>query len=485
MNRNRLVLLAAAVILIVASWWQVLAARGGFTVRHITRDGVPMVYLAPAVAQRAPGLLVAHGFAGSKQLMLAYGYTLAHAGYAVLLWDFGGHGANGNALAGDSLQDDLDRAYAVLIEQPEVDPARLALLGHSMGSGAVMAAGIRNPNRYTATIAISPTGADVSPAAPRNLLLQAGGWEGNFAANARRLLAAAGGAGDDFANGRARRLIVVPNAEHISILFRSASSRAVLDWLARAFGEARDTPYVDRRIIWYAVSLLGWLLALAAAAPRLQPAIPERPSGRRWLPWAGLAVAPLIASAALVVANRTLSLADFGGLRVGGAVGLWFLVAGLVWLACNLPARRPSRSQSGLGAGAFRRPVGGLRRAGAERLAAMVADRAAPVALADPGAGVPAMVHGVRPGAAGGNRRRPRALVAGAKRRRRRRADAPAGAGAFVGLPADPAAADAAAARHPGRRGERVGPRVALRHRRRAFLRLGHRRRVSVGGIRA
>ena len=254
-----------------------LAAQGGLTVRHITRDGVPMVYLAPAAAQRAPGVLVAHGFAGSKQLMLAYGYTLAHAGYAVLLWDFDGHGANGNALAGDSLQNDLDRAYAVLIEQPEVDPARLALLGHSMGSGAVMAAGIRNPDRYTATIAISPTGADVSPAAPRNLLLQAGGWEGNFVANARRLLAAAGGAGDDFANGRARRLIVVPNAEHISILFRSESGRAALDWLSRAFGEARDTPYVDRRIIWYAVSLLGWLLALAAAAPRLRPALPERP----------------------------------------------------------------------------------------------------------------------------------------------------------------------------------------------------------------
>ena len=48
-----------------------------------------------------------------------------------------------------------------------------------------------------------------------------------------------------------------------------------------------------------------------------------------------------------------LSLAEFGGLRVGGAVGLWFLVAGLVWLACNLPARRPSRSSLGWGLGLF------------------------------------------------------------------------------------------------------------------------------------
>ena len=116
---------------------------GGLTVRHLSRDGVPMLYLAPVGAHAAhsvPGVLVAHGFAGSRQLMLGYGYTLAHAGYAVLLWDFAGHGANPQPLAPDSLQVAVDAAYDVMIEQPEVDPSRLALLGHSMGSGAVMSA---------------------------------------------------------------------------------------------------------------------------------------------------------------------------------------------------------------------------------------------------------------------------------------------------------------------------------------------------------
>ena len=68
--------------------------------------------------------------------MLAYGYTLAHAGYAALLWDFAGHGANPQPLQRDGLQADLEAAHAIMIEQPEVDPRRLALLGHSMGSGA-------------------------------------------------------------------------------------------------------------------------------------------------------------------------------------------------------------------------------------------------------------------------------------------------------------------------------------------------------------
>ena len=52
-----------------------------------------------------------------------------------------------------------------------LDRSRLALIGHSMGSGAVMTAGINQPGTYAAVVAISPTNADVRPDAPRNLLL--------------------------------------------------------------------------------------------------------------------------------------------------------------------------------------------------------------------------------------------------------------------------------------------------------------------------
>ena len=356
MKPTRILILIIALILIAVSWWQVAAAPRGLTVRQLSRDGVPMLYLAPAGAHAAhsvPGVLVAHGFAGSRQLMLGYGYTLAHAGYAVLLWDFAGHGANPQPLAPDSLQAAVDAAYSVLIEQPEVDPGRLALLGHSMGSGAVMTAAIRNPERYAATIAVSPTGADVTPDAPRNLLLQAGSLEGRFAGNAQKLLAQAGGAGGGFAAGRARRLTVIPNAEHISILFRGESHRAALDWLANAFGEPRVTGYVDRRIIWYGLSLLGWLLALIALAPVLRPAVPEQATGPHWLSWVALPVSALIASGLLALISSGVELARFGGLMVGGAVGLWFLVAGLIWLPSIRSLRRPALVDLAWGVGLF------------------------------------------------------------------------------------------------------------------------------------
>ena len=353
MKPTRILILIIALTLIAVSWWQVAAAQRGLVVRQLSRDGVPMLYMAPAGAHEAPGVLVAHGFAGSRQLMLGYGYTLAQAGYAVLLWDFAGHGANPQPLAPDSLQAAVDAAYEVMIAQPEVDLGRLALLGHSMGSGAVMAAAIRNPDRYAATIAVSPTSADVTPDAPRNLLLQAGGWEGRFVGNAQKLLAQGGGASGGFAEGRARQLTVIPNAEHITILFRGQSHRAALDWLANAFAEPRVTAYIDRRIIWYGLSLLGWLLALIALAPVLRPAVPEQAPGSRRLSWVALPVSALIASGLLALLNSGVALASFGGLMVGGAVGLWFLVAGLIWLPSIRSLRRPTLTNLAWGVGLF------------------------------------------------------------------------------------------------------------------------------------
>ena len=189
--------------------------------------------------------------------------------------------------------------------------------------------------------------------APRNLLLQAGNLEGGFVGNARKLLAQGGGERGGFAEGRARQLTVIPNAEHISILFRGQSHRAALDWLANAFAEPRVTAYVDRRIIWYGLSLLGWLLALIALAPVLRPSVPEQAPGPRWLSWVALPVSALIASGTLALLNPGVALARFGGLMVGGAVGLWFLVAGLIWLPSIRSLRRPSLADLGWGLGLF------------------------------------------------------------------------------------------------------------------------------------
>ncbi len=78
LNCKRLGLLLLAILLIVSSWVGIVVARSGLEVRSLHQAGVPLLYLAPQQAQNIPGVLVAHGFAGSKQLMLGYGHVLAH-----------------------------------------------------------------------------------------------------------------------------------------------------------------------------------------------------------------------------------------------------------------------------------------------------------------------------------------------------------------------------------------------------------------------
>lgn len=350
MTRRRYFLLLIALLLIGLSWWGVVAARTGLVMRSLNRGGVPLLYVAPQKVKEVPGVLVAHGYAGSKQLMLGYAHVLAHAGYAVMLWDFAGHGANATPLEGFPLQQDLDVAYATLIKQPEVDRTRLALLGHSMGSGAVMSAAIRDVNRFAATVAISPTGALITPSAPRNLQLQAGSWEGGFVNNARRILAAGGGENDNLSEGKGRSLVIIPNAEHITILFRNASYQAALKWLNAAFGLSSTSNYVDLRIMWYGLHLVAWLMLLGAVAPVLVKSSTESwvqvPSSRRW---GGLLLAPFVASGALLLLSRVVELERLGGVQVGGAIGIWFFVAGMVWLGFLFRLPRPTGRAVGIG----------------------------------------------------------------------------------------------------------------------------------------
>lgn len=353
LNRLRLAVLVVAIALVVLSWVGIITARSGLVVRSLDRGTVPLLYLAPQQAQAAPGVLIAHGFAGSKQLMLGYGHVLAQAGYAVMLWDFDGHGANPTPLKRYETQRGLEVALEVLLEQPEVDTKRLAMLGHSMGSGIVMTVGIRDPNRFAATIAVSPTGASVTPQTPRNLQLQAGSGEGRFVENAQRLLTQAGGANTNLIAGTGRELVIVPNVEHITILFSDVSHQAALRWLNATFGRSSPSQYRDRRMGWYGLHLLGWLLGLAAIAPTLASqtiAATKVPAVRQW---AGLIVSPFVAIALVTLLSQHFALESLGGVQVGGAVAVWFLIAGLTWLGILACVPRLSVRDVGLGIALF------------------------------------------------------------------------------------------------------------------------------------
>lgn len=343
---RRSLLPAAAVLTIVVAWWQVLAGGPDLVTETFERDGVPLTWIAPSGADDLPAVVVVHGFSGSRQLMSSYARALAGAGYGVLLPDLPGHGANRAPLVRDGDGDALAAAVAVArsaaAARPEVDADRLALLGHSMGSGAVLRAGIDTPDAQRAVVAVSPTDAPVDARRPPNLLLLAGAREPRFVANAEELLARAGGPSDDLAAGTARRLTVVPGVEHVSILFSPTAHGHTAAWLAATTGGGAE-PTTDRRLAWWAVHLVAWLVLWHRSARWLVPAVTRvvvTPVSRA----RGVAAALGGALAAVVVLaglGRLVEVSTLGGMLLGPGLALWFGVAGGVWLALGARPARP------------------------------------------------------------------------------------------------------------------------------------------------
>jgi len=144
-------------------------ADRGLYIRQSTVDGVPLREVRPADSSpMMPGVVVAHGFAGSARLMAGFGDSLARRGSVVVLLDFNGHGANRNTPP--DLMSNVDTALRHLRSLPGVDPQRLSLVGHSMGAGAVTRYAATNPG-VAATVAISlPNATDLSTDRPSRLL---------------------------------------------------------------------------------------------------------------------------------------------------------------------------------------------------------------------------------------------------------------------------------------------------------------------------
>jgi pimeloyl-ACP methyl ester carboxylesterase len=248
-------LLAIGFLLVSLSFWQIQLAFRGIEIIRLSPGNLPVtVFLSRGIDQgERSTILVGHGFAGSSVIMHGFALTLAHAGYNVVAWDFDGHGANPNSLGSsmqrDALVQNAEQALEEAVRQRLVSGERVAILGHSMGSGVALAYGQLHPET-AATIAVSPVPGEVSPNLPRNLLLMAGTQEPSFLDTARRLLAQAGGENSDFDQGLARRLIAIPQANHLSILFSGTAQKSALEWVNAVFGEQPEAvPYIDRRIL--------------------------------------------------------------------------------------------------------------------------------------------------------------------------------------------------------------------------------------------
>jgi fermentation-respiration switch protein FrsA (DUF1100 family) len=107
---------------------------GGDDVVLDTDDGLRLgAWFLPAAA-RGPAVLVCNGNGGDRTLRAPLAAALVRAGLSVLLFDYRGYGGNPGRPSEDGLAADARAARAFLIARPEVDPARVAYFGESLGA---------------------------------------------------------------------------------------------------------------------------------------------------------------------------------------------------------------------------------------------------------------------------------------------------------------------------------------------------------------
>ncbi len=95
------------------------------------------LYLPDDVTTNAPVILLCHGFAGVKELLLpAFAEHFAKAGYVAMTFDYRGFGASEGEpgrLVPALQVEDIKNAITFLSQCPEVDSDRIALWGTSFG----------------------------------------------------------------------------------------------------------------------------------------------------------------------------------------------------------------------------------------------------------------------------------------------------------------------------------------------------------------
>jgi pimeloyl-ACP methyl ester carboxylesterase len=306
-----------ALIAIAASIVTLERGRNGLDISDVS------VGTTPATLYRNPGetgslVVIAHGFAGSRQLMQAYSLTLARSGYTVLAFDFEGHGRNPVPMSGDVTSIDGTTALLVAETRRVIAAGRdlaagaggVALLGHSMATDILVRAAIAEREAGTpvgAVVAISMFSEAVTATLPERLLAVSGEWETRLRevalADLRKVQPDAAEGETATAGDVTRRAVVAPGVEHVGVLFSATALRETRDWLDTTF-ERRSAGAPVLPGLWILLlmaGIVGLFRPLVALLPEAT-AVPVPISPRRF--WAAIllpAVAvPLIAVAVYV-----------------------------------------------------------------------------------------------------------------------------------------------------------------------------------------
>jgi dienelactone hydrolase len=311
-------------------------------------EGDPFFLITPPpIAQRPPAVVLVHGFAADRVVMSTLARRLAQNGYAVLAIDLHGHGANRNpfsyAIAEDNvLRQDIRAAVNYLRNSQFADPARIFVMGHSMGAGAALDYATQDPN-IAGAVMISGGWALWGPNRPRNSLFILAQRDPAFIRDdSIKIAGLLAGTNPpqwnqlygNFAGGNAVKLAEVHGTNHISIIFSADAAGQIIGWLDGISRIHRtQAPNLKDTRRTAALIAFGLFLLLLAVIGRLTGGFAEiwPPRGAEDM-WQGFAL--LIA--AMVIAMPIAGIAPLAGvlsMPVAGDLVSWVFVSGLLMLA--------------------------------------------------------------------------------------------------------------------------------------------------------
>jgi dienelactone hydrolase len=266
-------------------------------VTYPNTNGIPIraklfVPKSLSAAHPGPGVVYIHGYQNNRETSDAYCIETARRGFVVLEIDAIGRGNSGNP--GDVHDPAFDPTYGArtslqyLKTLPSVDPARIGLMGHSLGAEMAYNISLSDPN----VRALAFSGFAYTTAAtremPRNMLMIYGRYdEYRTRMTATRDIAfewmkspqtraafpvpnpSFGAVYGDFNRGTARQVVLLPTIH----LFESHSRQgitAAVNWMRRALHPANASWIDPGRQIWEIkewATLAAMLAGLAALMP--------------------------------------------------------------------------------------------------------------------------------------------------------------------------------------------------------------------------
>lgn len=367
---------ASLVLALVAALWSVWVlegARQGITITQGAVGATPVTRYSDGSG--GPPVVIAHGFAGSRQMMQGYALTLAQAGYTVHAFDFEGHGRHRTPMSGDV--NAIEGTTQRLVNQTRavIDAARqgdrpvsppVALLGHSMATDVLVRVAQDAAGNGVGTgplVLLSAFSQEITATHPQSLLLITGVWEPGlreFALAAAQMVDPSAVDGQTVqADGTTRQALLAPAVEHVAILHSRAGRAAARDWLdsfyQRPAGAAAVPPTG-----WALLALLAAITALAAPLARLLPQAGRAQGAQPRLGGGGFAAATLVPMIAAPLLSAPIDTRLLPVL-VADALALHLLVYGLIqgailWWLRGAPGRPSGLAVAALvvwGLGAF------------------------------------------------------------------------------------------------------------------------------------